>query len=640
MISTFHSIETGKKSLIAQQVAVNITGNNISNVNNEKHSRVRINLSSDYELFPIGPSSPKLNGQIGSGSKIQSIERIRDMFLESHIIRQTSLKEYWSKYTVLLQKIESLYNEPSDLNLRTSFKNFVESWDKLSQYPTEFSYREVLKNRTNELTSSIQNLFKNLKEIQKQVDNEIDILVQEINHKAKQVSELNEKILALKAEGKSPNHLLDLRDSLIQDLSKIANIRISYQDQDDQVMLFIDSQILVQGKIYEPIKISSDPQNEGLKKLSWLNKDSEIIIREGKISSLFQIRDNIIPSHIKSLDHFSINLMELVNRLHEKGFGLDGNTGTSFFEKKYIGGTVKSLFDPNKNGDLSTLGLYRIEGSEVLKAEDFLGIRGTLYFKDHTDKKVAVEYFETDTVKDLIERINQSDSSVIAYLSSDGYLSFKVMPNLSNKKQDFFISYIEDTNVFLSDFSGIFSKNTSYLYDANQKDTLSNLKSNTSYYITPYQNPSSWISMDKKVYDNLKLIAVADGKDKISGVGDGRNALRILANLNDSEEYFSKEFREIAKHGFSLDKINNGFQDFLSHNLQKIASLTERADLENKKSQSLFDQLNSMRLSISGVNLNEEFSSLLTYQHAYHASAKFITYVDKMLETLIFKLGV
>jgi flagellar hook-associated protein 1 FlgK len=38
---------------------------------------------------------------------------------------------------------------------------------------------------------------------------------------------------------------------------------------------------------------------------------------------------------------------------------------------------------------------------------------------------------------------------------------------------------------------------------------------------------------------------------------------------------------------------------------------------------------------VAGVNLDEEMTDLVKFQHSYQASAKFISTVDKLLESVI-----
>jgi flagellar hook-associated protein 1 FlgK len=61
-----------------------------------------------------------------------------------------------------------------------------------------------------------------------------------------------------------------------------------------------------------------------------------------------------------------------------------------------------------------------------------------------------------------------------------------------------------------------------------------------------------------------------------------------------------------------------------------------RADIQQKAT----DSLDSSRQSYSGVNTDEEMASMVEFQHAYEAAARFMTAIDSMLDTLINHTGV
>jgi flagellar hook-associated protein 1 FlgK len=50
--------------------------------------------------------------------------------------------------------------------------------------------------------------------------------------------------------------------------------------------------------------------------------------------------------------------------------------------------------------------------------------------------------------------------------------------------------------------------------------------------------------------------------------------------------------------------------------------------------------LRDMRDSISGVNIDEELSNMIKFQHGYAAAARFIATFNTMLDTIINRMGV
>jgi len=59
-----------------------------------------------------------------------------------------------------------------------------------------------------------------------------------------------------------------------------------------------------------------------------------------------------------------------------------------------------------------------------------------------------------------------------------------------------------------------------------------------------------------------------------------------------------------------------------------------------KTEEKTMNYLRELRESISGVSLDEELSNMIRYQKGYEASARYITTVNSMLDTLINRMGV
>ena len=58
-----------------------------------------------------------------------------------------------------------------------------------------------------------------------------------------------------------------------------------------------------------------------------------------------------------------------------------------------------------------------------------------------------------------------------------------------------------------------------------------------------------------------------------------------------------------------------------------------------KNQETLLNELENKRQSISGVSLDEEMTNMIKFQHAYNAAARFITSIDEALEVVISRMG-
>ena len=82
------------------------------------------------------------------------------------------------------------------------------------------------------------------------------------------------------------------------------------------------------------------------------------------------------------------------------------------------------------------------------------------------------------------------------------------------------------------------------------------------------------------------------------------------------------------------------FQEFLAHTITRL-------NLQKADTQSSYDtyseaqfQLDYARSSMSSVDMNEEGVNLLQYSKSYNASARLMTVLDEMLDTLINRMAV
>lgn len=82
MPSTFMGLETARRALSAQQTALSTVSNNVANANTAGYTRQRVTLQSTSPYPAVSKNSDLTAGQIGTGVKAGSVERVRDSFLD------------------------------------------------------------------------------------------------------------------------------------------------------------------------------------------------------------------------------------------------------------------------------------------------------------------------------------------------------------------------------------------------------------------------------------------------------------------------------------------------------------------------------------------------------------------------------
>lgn len=634
MPSTFHGIEMGKRGLFTHTKALNITGHNISNLNTEGYSRQRVKLETFEPLFVPGYARENTAGQIGQGVISASVERIRSELLDNRVIFENKDLGYHSSKNKYLHQMELIYSEPTLSNdpnmvntLRNALDDFMSAWDDVANQPDQKAPREVLVERSKVLTNSVNHHFNQFTHLRNNSDMEIQARTDEVNEIAQKIAHLNERILKSEAVGDNPNDLLDKRDLLIDRLSEIVDISIERKDP-DELIVYLGGHHLVQGAKHERINMVSQAENDGYYDLFW-GSGEKVKLRGGELAGLVDVRDSDLFYEIKKINSFAIHVTDLVNEIHRNGFGVNGKTQNNFFVERPFTTDVTGNFDYNRDGvDESTM-IFRMSGGNELDPTDKIGIRGTLNIND-----VEIEYFETDTLQEVLRKINQSDARVNAFLDQMGHFTLKADYSIDVENPDFVIRHVEDDGLFLSGYANLLNENgEAGAFDwQNVDETQNKLTDQSSWTIAPLEDPAVYMAIEQNIEIDSSYIAASGGIDSDgdgiadvnNGVGDSSIALKI-SSLKDNKVMV----------GMSLS-----FSQFFEANIADLGARSSYSEKGFKHSEVAVQNLENLRQSVSGVNIDEEFTNLIKFQHAYNATAKFITEMDKMLETIIFKLGV
>ncbi|MGB6680472.1 MAG: flagellar hook-associated protein FlgK [Candidatus Bathyarchaeia archaeon] len=228
MRSTFMGLETSKRGLFTQQSALYTTGHNISNANTAGYSRQRVNMNPTLGFPGMGLNAPKTAGHIGTGVEVESVQRIRDVFIDRQFRQESNKLGYWESRSQAITQMEDIMTEPSDHGLNVSLDNFWKSLNDLSTNPENTGARKVVVQRGVAVAESFNYMHKQLSDIQGNLKNEIIVSTDRVNSILNQLASLNDQVLTIEPNGYMPNDLYDARDNLIDELSTYFPLEISY----------------------------------------------------------------------------------------------------------------------------------------------------------------------------------------------------------------------------------------------------------------------------------------------------------------------------------------------------------------------------------------------------------------------------
>ena len=330
-MNSFSSINTALSALQAQQRALDTTGHNIANANTEGYSRQRAELSTARPYTSPGMNMPTTAGQVGQGVQVDNINRLRDDFIDGQIRRESQAGGYWDKMSEGLNRLELIYNEPSDNNLSNSLNEFWGSLQELSNDPQDSAIRSTVRQRAVTLTDTFHSLHDQMAEFKSSINNDVHATVDEVNSIIERIGDINKEIVHIKGSGQQPNDLLDTRDKLFDQLNEKVDAR-GQTDSRGNLDISIGGVKVVSGSSTNQLEILEDPDNNYQDTIHYSNIGKEIQVERGELKGLLEVRDEVIPGQLTELDTIAREMAEHFNQIHSTGYDLDGEQGGDFFE--------------------------------------------------------------------------------------------------------------------------------------------------------------------------------------------------------------------------------------------------------------------------------------------------------------------
>jgi flagellar hook-associated protein 1 len=631
MPSTFMGIEIARRGIATHQQALTTTGHNISNADNKNYARQRVDMDTMHPLYDPSLNRASGVGQLGQGPKAGAVERVRDEFVDGRIHNAEQVKSQWETREKYLHQVEVIYNEPSDDSLRAQLDRFWQSWQELAQFPEEMSHRELVRTRGREVTFRMRDTFQKLSDLRRQADFELEVTVGRINDMGTQIKDLNDRIMKSQAVGDRPNDLLDKRDAIVQELSKLADITMEKQDPDEFV-LYLGGEMLVQGRVQHKLLLAGDASNEGLKKVTWEHNGQKVLFRAGSAQGLLEMRDITIRENIEKMDLLAINLTDTVNEVHRDGFGLTKETNINFFKLDPLARNIRGNYDLSGDGVDDTSAIFKIAGKNSLSADRPIGVAGTMTFvkNDSEHTPVYVTYRPDMSLQDVINAVNSSDAGVVAYLNHNNNLVIKGREASDNYLTNFMIRHVEDSGEFLTGFSGLLQNSgVAGAFDYRRTDEINKVQSTLDRItLTSMVHPAGSMQLSNEVEGNTALIAAGMGKD-VGGTGDANMAFGAKDGGN------ATRIAQAMRHKSTMVGEYRNTDEFYNALIAKagIESKTAKEQVDNQKL--ILTNLENLRQSVMGVNLDEEMAAMVQFQHGYNAAARVMQTMNELLDKII-----
>lgn len=232
MRSTFAGFTTATLALNASHRALEVTGQNIANINTPGYTRQRLDIKSLYlrggEFYNSNP-----NARIGFGVEITGVSQLRDPFLDIQYRNQMAKLGTTDSQVAGYEKLANILDETNQNGIKNALSDLTSQLQKLAQNPNSKEYDSMVRSSTQMLLNLFHQNATNLQEVRTDLTNEFrDTTIPDANKIIQNIAELNETIKNSEILGNPALELKDERNELIDELASYLPITVKYRDHD------------------------------------------------------------------------------------------------------------------------------------------------------------------------------------------------------------------------------------------------------------------------------------------------------------------------------------------------------------------------------------------------------------------------
>ena len=360
MLGLFNTLKMGARALQANQLGVEITGQNLANSSNAAYSRQRVDLETSGTI-------PTSLGLQGTGVQVASIQQIRDSMLDGEMRDESSVGGYWTSQQSTLQNAQTQLGEFLNLNATGSatdsqgisdqINNLFNSFQNLATNPTSIPDREDVVNQAQTLAAGLNQASGQLSALNDSLNTSITTNVTSVNQLLSQIADLNDQIAKATVTGGTANDLVDTREQDLENLANLVNIKTT-ANADGTMDVSIGGQQIISGKNVVDTLQAYDPGN-GQLQIRTATGGTPLTLTGGSIQGTIDARDGALQTLRTGLDTLASSLITQVNGIYSTGYDLNGNTGQSLFtgtDAATIGVNTNLLTDPSQVQAAGTAG--------------------------------------------------------------------------------------------------------------------------------------------------------------------------------------------------------------------------------------------------------------------------------------------
>lgn len=313
----------------AAQGGLSVISNNLANAGVGYYHR-------QSAVFGENPGTMTTNGYFGNGTYFSHVRREFDEFVNMQYNNARSRSGDYEAFMKNASGVDDLLSNSTD-DIAGMLGSFFTSLDEAASDASDKTLVDVFLGKAKTMVSQLKEADRRLREMDNDVNHQIDNKIKDINTYAEKIAKLNEQISNSRSvNGAEPNDLLDVRDRLVNELNSVIGIKVIEQNGNFNVS-FANGLPLVTGGRANRLEAVASGADDSRLSIGFVDsagnvreiKDDQI--RGGELSGVLRSRREIIDPARQKLNQMALVFAEKFNEVHRKGYDANGNTGKDFF---------------------------------------------------------------------------------------------------------------------------------------------------------------------------------------------------------------------------------------------------------------------------------------------------------------------
>jgi flagellar hook-associated protein 1 FlgK len=576
-MSSLNGLYIGVSGLNVSQAALNITSHNLANVDTDGFVRQQAVLT-DFGYIKLGDSYVSTM-QKGLGANFATVKQVRDTFLDQAYRQEIGREAFYESQYDAVGEVESFFGELEGESFQDTMGDLWTSLQELAKEPDSVVTRASLIQTAVSFLERADNISKQLKDYQVNLNTQIQNQVDRINEIGDELKKLNVQIRQYESTGREKaNDLRDQRNSLLDELGKLANITYK-ENSNGMINVNLEgASFVTEDTVFKLQTVKMSEDSEMLKPVWVAHGGSDVFNLDTEASSDYDTDIGSLKGLLTARGYKQANYTDIPKKEDYESDALY-NLAVSDYNNRTNSSvimTVQAEFDQLIHGIVTTINDVLSPNKEVTLVD------GT-----------TIKILDTDKAP-----VGLDDNSTM------GEALF------NRKSMD---RYSEEQEIQILDETGATVTITARVY--NEEDPA-----DTSSLFTLGE-----IEVNPDVMQNYAYIPLSSN----SGSAD--------YDVNTVNELLTK-WQETFSTLNPNTLTQNNFDDYYTSFISNLANRGEQLNTISTNQASMVNSINNQRTQVTGVSSDEELTNLIKYQHAYNASARYVNVVSEMLKDVIDKL--